>query len=410
MSNIILTQEEFDKIINIINSDLSDREKAVELGEIMYYADLYSMFSNNFKFKTMLKIFNREDLEKIYAVYATYDEKNFFRASKKSYKCDVNELRFRLDTINKIDELLKKESTDVEKINILVDNFNDIEEFKKKYTLLLKHGKNDERLDRSREALNNFDYILGILESLPKLEVENAIYRRNLIDYLEKNNYLDNYLCAENIIKSFISSDLIESDFINKIGIDETSMKYSEGLISFINPNLFHQYTESIKTKEKMLIQSHIDAIKNIDHGIKTGFLKDGKEFDILDFYRLIPFKDSLHRFRYVLSSFICKNIENGEEVYRTIAHYMNRYNLAAISILKENDIFGVDLTINGVVISDAIKRASIKYMEINKFPMFNNVFKIVVRKYANGELDLNELNLFEEKEEIKCKIKIKTS
>ena len=109
------------------------------------------------------------------------------------YKCDVEELQKRVDNLNIIYKALKSNLAEDEKVKIVFEIFKDKDEFNKKYSLLIKFGTNDPRLDSAREALNDFDFISNTINSFSDIQIKNVRYRREVKNILKENNYLDNY-------------------------------------------------------------------------------------------------------------------------------------------------------------------------------------------------------------------------
>ena len=82
---------------------------------------------------------------------------------KNPYKCTLIEIELRLIKLNKAMEVIKSNESEYIKAEQLLGLYKNSEELRRMYFLFIKHGENDFRLDSAREALENFDNILILL-------------------------------------------------------------------------------------------------------------------------------------------------------------------------------------------------------------------------------------------------------
>ena len=152
-SSGLITMKDINYMINIINSDLSEEEKAIKLYS---FCNLHSLTSNKDLYNT-LKLEQVEKLEELIRIYRDYESKGLFKSAKNRYKCTLEEIALRLKKINLTFEIMNSDDNDYIKAEQLLSLFKSAEEFRKSYTLFKKYGKNDERLSSARLALDNFD-------------------------------------------------------------------------------------------------------------------------------------------------------------------------------------------------------------------------------------------------------------
>lgn len=234
-----------------------------------------------------------------------------------------------------------------------------------------------------------------------ELERRNLEYREEIERILEENNYLDNYLYAEYVITTFINDDrnYQRGRFFRVTNTNRKTFAYCEEVIRFLNPRLYKEYLEARKiseVKKKYNMKANINLIAR---GIETGHLADGSEFDILDFYRFIPFKESGLKFARDLKIFMSDSEGLIDGAFDTISNYMKENHITEIIYLTENNMLknistlGSDERITPEVIHNCFR-----YMFASGLPKVDAIFKIVLKRYLNGEIDFNDLERMEEK------------
>lgn len=183
------------------------------------------------------------------------------------------------------------------------------------------------------------------------------------------NKYLENYLFAEYVIKTFINDDRNYQSgcFFRAMKISRKIFNYCVEIINFLNPSLYQEYLDAVALISEKKTQHMIKNINLIAEAIKTGYLNDGSKFDILDFYRFISFIESGLGFVSDLKRFMreCDEIDDG--VYEIITNYM-----------RDNKITGI--------------------MFANGLPRVDGVFRIVLKRYLEGSINFDNLDKMEDK------------
>ena len=102
--NRILTEEEINKLLFIVNSDLQDFEKAKQLRTICKGTTL--LMSINKYETTNFK--NAVTLKKILSYYEKYENLGYMRRHCNSYKCTMEELNVRKENLIKLSQILNQ--------------------------------------------------------------------------------------------------------------------------------------------------------------------------------------------------------------------------------------------------------------------------------------------------------------
>lgn len=400
IKNNIITDEKLDLILEIYKSDLPDLEKTLKLERIISYKDL----KDYIYYKNINKLNVNDKIVRVYNIYENFKKIGFF---KDWYKCDIEELEKRLNNLNIIYQTLKSDLPEDEKIRIVFSIYKDVNEFNKKYALLIKFGANDSRLDSAREALDNFDFISNTLNSIPEIQIRNLKYRNEIETILEENNYLENYLYAEFVIKMYISDDksYLKNKFLQNMGINNETFAYCERLISFINPVLYKEYQDCVSKNNKNRAYAIGMTIRNLAYGINTGCLYDGTELTLLEFYKRIPFKEYGTKFISTLRDFIARNIGYDDGIYYTINNYLYHNNITNIIPANETELINSSISVAGVKLTKEIIHNIFRYMEINDLPKIMPVYRIVLRQYINKEIDFSLLDEQEKQNKMSQKV-----
>lgn len=384
----IVTEEKLDAVLEIFHSDLSDKEKVLKAEQIISYKDLKMYISYR-------KVSKNNLSDKTVRVLNTYEKFHKKGILIDWYRCDNEELQRRLDNLNIIYKALKSNITVEEKAKTVFENFKDMEEFNRKYSLLVRFGANDPRLDSAREALNDFDFISNTINSFSDTQIKNARYRIEVENILNENNYLENYLYAEYVIKAFLEDDksCFKNRFIKSLGINQETFEYCEELVHFLNPVLYKEYQECVSENNKKRTYKMAMTIKNLAKGINTGYLEDGTEFNILEFYKRVPFKRYEGKFVYTLNDFIKRNMGNEKGIYSTINGYLKDNNITRMSSVSEEKLNESNTTFKGVKLTPEIIHNVFRYMKVNRLPEVKAVYRIVLNMYINNEIDLSLLD-----------------
>lgn len=386
MKNNILSLEDIDYMFQIINSESSEEEKAKRLYDFCNY---YTIEYNLKKYNLLLLLSESEKLNQIKKVYEDYESKGLFESLKGSYMCTLEEIKLRLLKLNKAYDIINSNDNEYSKAIKLLSLYKNSEELRKTYSLFLKHGSTDNKLEIAREALNNFDEILTAFISLEKKGIiDDAKY------VLSINNYFENYKYADFVIKYYINSSesYKEKIFLDELGIDKEVFEFCVETIELLNVDLFKQYKLKKEQNNKIRCMKNAVTITKLANEIKTGISSDGTAFDLLEFLKRVPFKNSKN-FVHSIEDFMKRN--NPQEC-NIIMGYIRRNRLhlpSAFKLLDIRAIYSIKTIVNGVEITNEDNNLIIEYLNINNIPLINSAYILVRKKYLNGEITKDMIN-----------------
>ena len=375
----LITMKDINYMFNIINSNLSEEEKAIKLHS---FCNLHSLISNRDLYNT-LELEQVEKLKELIRVYRNYEAKGLFKSAKNPYKCTLEEIALRLKKINSVFEIMNSEAKDYAKVEQLLSLFKSAEEFRKSYALFNKYGKKDERLSSARIALDNFDLLYAkFKEYEAKGIIDNVRYVLSIQDYLQ------NYKYAKFAIGHYIESSesYKESEFLSELGLDKDTFNFCVSTIEELDVDLYRQFLEKKEINNKIRCVKNAETITNLANGINTGILSDGTQFDLLEFTKRIPFKKS-NNFTVVLIDFMKRN--NPQDMNTIIRYiYGNGLNTpSAFAPLDLKGIYTTKTTINGVEITNTDNDIIIDYLTVNNIPLIHKTYVLARTKYLNGEI-----------------------
>ena len=390
MKDNILTMQDINYMLDIVNSNLSNQDKAVKL---YAYCNYYSL-KYNYDFIKNLNIekLNEKDREKrkvlldslkrLIFIYQNYDKKGYFALSKNPYHCTLAEIEVRLLKINEVALILNSNDNDYNKAEKLFGLFDSAESFRRTYSLFIKYGKDDSRLIFARSALNEFELLLAKFRELEqKGIIQNIKYLISIKDYLE------NYKYAKFVITSFISSpnSYKESEFLEELGINKDIFVYCTKLIQELDIDLYSKYLEKQEANNKMRYIKNIETISDLAKGIKTGVLSDGTPFDLLEFIKRVPFKYAY--FVNAIDDFMKRNNPQEYEVVMSYIYNNKLYSTSAFLPLNLKNIYETRTIIDGTLITKEVNNIIIEYLKLKEVPLVNRTYLIARSKYLKGEI-----------------------
>lgn len=232
------------------------------------------------------------------------------------------------------------------------------------------------------------------------LENRNREYEKEIERILEENSYLDNYLYAEYVVTAFINDDrnFQKGRFYRLTKTNRKIFEYCVEVIKFLNPSLYQKYLDSLADGEERKIKNARDNINLIVEGIRTGHLSDGSLYDILDFYRFIPFRESGFDFVHDIKEFMRTSDGLVDGAYETITKYMKDNEITVMIFVTENYVLKNKHLYGGDIVTPKIAHNCFRYMFATGLPKVEAAFKIVLKRYLNKEIDFAELSKLEAK------------
>lgn len=379
MKNIVLTMNDVKYMLSIINSNLTDEEKAAKLYS---FCDYYTI-STNVELYTKLNIREVDILNRIMRLYKDYDLWGYFKLSNNPYKCSIEEMELRISKLNLAYEIVNSDDISYVKCEKLIKLFGSASKLKRSYTLFIKFGKNDDRLDSCREALNNIDLIISTLATYEEKKIASDV------KYVSrKRRDFELYKYASFIISSYVNREdsYNEEEFFDEFGIDRSVLDSCARNIKELNVSLYQTFLKKVEDNKKLKILHTKDIISNLAKGITTGYLEDDTPFDLFTFIKMTPFKYSYFYDNQIDNFMVSNNMMERDIVMSFLKD--NRLDThSAFLPLKYDAIYGHRINVNGVEITKEDNDVIIKYLVVNDIPIIGATYRYAREKYINGEI-----------------------
>lgn len=252
------------------------------------------------------------------------------------------------------------------------------------------------------------DMILG--DFVKKLKEIDSLYGKcdekgvtKDVNYLVKmEGYFSSYNYAKFLITEYIryNESPVTMKFLEMYGISNNVFEYCVHVINELDPDLYAVYQAKAEYNQKLRINQKLSDMNEIVRGIKTGKKSNGEDFDVIEFLKLMPFYD-MESSREVFNDF---NIKKGSEFglrirnifsyffpndYREILTFLNENKIDNPSFqeLREKDVYGTRLIVNGREITEDDKHIIMAYIRENELPLVNRSYDVVRKKYLAGEI-----------------------
>lgn len=341
----------------------------------------------------------------------------------KAYGSTQEQLKIKLENLKTIIEILESESTDIDKACEIYKIYNNSKKFISTYSLIEKYGKSDPNFKGYIEYIAMAYQKIVTYEEKGYFEIAKTKSKLNI--------YLDNYVYATEVITDFIQSDNSYKGltYLEEQGISKKDFDFCVKTIAKLDPELTKKYEEKVKSNVVQGYTENIKACLDIAQVIKSGYFLDGTPFEWLEFWRRIPFVKNLGAveefkeyskinpkivrattFSSRLDSFIKATLPAEHDL---IMNFMKENKIGRPTYVSELDIrslnhgarrfvkYDTDDNGNKIIVQDVVVdnedlQNMFKYMKVTKLPFIYEVFKLVEKKYIDGEISLEELNELE--------------
>lgn len=228
-----------------------------------------------------------------------------------------------------------------------------------------------------------------------ELERKNKYYEEAIESVLKETNYLENYQYAEYIIKTYINDERSyqKNRFFRVTRITNNIFKSCEDAVRFLNPVLYQEYLYSIAKNEEKKKSHSTNNLKRIAEHIKSSRLNPEDKYDILDFYRFIPFREAAGNFVSELKKFMLTTPEIDDEIYEIITSYLKENGITKIIFTTENYMLRNKSVMMMPEVSEEVIHNLFRYMSASGLPKIEHVFMILLDRYLNNEIDFTKLD-----------------
>lgn len=228
---------------------------------------------------------------------------------------------------------------------------------------------------------------------------------------LREEKYNDLYDYSKFVINSYINDgdSYLFDIFLDKLGIDEQTFNTCLDVVNELDVFLYNKYLYTKKVNARTMQNYNMYQLKSIARGIETGYTFDGTPFDILEFYKLVPYKynNKLNRYNEELRSInmnenLCINFnvrikELGKKLSvkesALINNYINTINPPEkINLLDEKSLLFNELYMNGKRLTIEDSKKVIEYMKCKNYPFIKPVYNELLRRYVSNALVFDNL------------------
>lgn len=321
--------------------------------------------------KILIELLRYSDLTSLNIFFDSYLKANPDKKLEMDYlKEQLDEIERKLNRFDMYKEYLKSDTADQNIINLISLLFCEDEE--KAISLLKDYQFSKEEYNNSlnlfQELFPSQKYNLKYLESIFKQYTSS--YSKKITDpVLQKNIEL---------MKDMVASNYSVLEYLSYHGgynIGEMNRIFSE--IRSLN---IPEYKDMLN-----LLNNRSDEafFKHLDNLILEIYNKEN--FELMDYYHATKIGIDYFR-KYVL------NKMEDSEIKKDVLHKLSLiWDFSRIhSEIRESSITGVTI-IKGVTINVEEKQKIYNYLKQNGLPLIDTTFKYYVRKYANGEFDLEK-------------------
>lgn len=285
-------------------------------------------------------LLNDDILMMITFIKKEYD--SMIEAEKSVYKISPEELSIRIDKLKKIAELFITCDNPYIRFDEMLKMFRNPNVLHKSYILLIRYGNSDPKLDEIRPILENFDIYYREFRD----NFKNDIHKTVANAYKEENNF-GKYRYARFIMNEYLKNDDSYNleEFLSSYGIDEDIFKELLKTIRINDEDLYIEYLNKRRNNDILLNNSYMYILEDLAYAITNNIFIYGNHFDLLEFIKLVSFKDK-QDFSIDIDEFMKKYNTHSREI---IMNYIFDNNLYKQGIFEKCDINKVRST-NAIV------------------------------------------------------------
>ena len=229
---------------------------------------------------------------------------------------------------------------------------------------------------------------------------------------------------AKRIIKTYALSDKYSDfyEYLEKMGISKIYFNACLKVMKEKDNYLYQQCLLKIKKSKANTYYQNISRCRDLALGIKTGIFTDGTNFDMLEFYKRLPFADEIGRRDFadccevnpliIDSKLIFGRIDKFTEIAdpvsnKIIMDFVRIKRISRIRMMKEVDLKYkyqsitrfckkvIDSNGNEFIIDKELTTSDIdkviNYMKVNNLLFLEPIFILVLERYFIGEIKLDE-------------------
>lgn len=250
--------------------------------------------------------------------------------------------------------------------------------------------------EQVKKAQANVDLIEQEIKKFHHGDIlKNLKYRRSIEEFLENNNYLDNYRYAEYILNVFINTNAIyrDSKFVKCANIDLDRLDECARIVKFLNPVLYEQYMEKRKYNDAKNLNAVNHQFIKLANKIRE-YRKNGSDMPVYEFLTNAP----LIHYTYTTKDFYYNyndkftNFCNEPTVKQVIKDYLFRNKIGYLYYVNIYSYMKSLTTIDGMELTDEDKENIIYIMKKFDICPIVRMINLVIHRYLNNEYNMSEL------------------
>lgn len=222
---------------------------------------------------------------------------------------------------------------------------------------------------------------------------------------LENSHFFDDYFYACDFVKEYImySESPYIQDFLKSVNLKQYQFDRFAMIVMALNEDLYEELIRKEQCNQTLRRLEVMQKVENIKNGVNNGSIRGNEPYDVVEFYKNIPFYDRDSSAE-IMEDFDIKKgatvdlrfkslFEKLEPSYsKSIQYYMTENKLHFgfnEPMLTEKEIRDTKYISNGVALTDEDKENMINYMKSNHIPFLIRAFNAVKEKYLTTGLDL---------------------
>ena len=337
-----------------------------EKNKCKYYFYLY-LNQKSIKNKNLNKSKIKEYSKIYFEKYATKEEKEKYQQNIQQN----NKKELILKDLKMFEKLLLNEQP------LKIINDSDIKSYKelsKKTNQYIKFLKEKSKLNEQQINLTKIK-LNEILQEY-KIKKQEEYQQQISLKAREKSiKEVDSLPLAETFVAKIINSDINGlNSFCDDNNISKKDLKKYIDIVKRLNPIMYKEYQIKAKEINHYKQEELIKQSRKIVNLMNIDFIKKKKDFSIVDYYLITQISPKR---LYDLT----KEYLTSEEKFLFLNFCNDNNNLHEIKI---KDILKKDILINNRSLTLKEKNILINYMQINKLPLYEEIFKILAYKNFN--------------------------
>lgn len=314
-------------------------------------------------------------------------------------------------TINKIIEVVrifrsnKTEEEKIQEIKQIYINSTELLNTYIEFIIPLANNSIINELHQIYMAMKKYDN--NIIKSK---EIEKS---QNLIEYFNNRRmFFENYNYSRYIVTEYINDDsaYMIDEFLDRYGINRKIFDKCVRVLEELDVDLYNRYIFKEKDNITRKYMEYREIFEDIIHGIKTNKLNDGTDFDIIEFWKRVPFINSkIATYEFADFKKIDSNLDSKSQGFKhkvksfveitqpketeLIKEFLIKHKIGTgiikLDLINLNSnpykIADISLTVNEI-------NKIVNYMISNDIPLIRNAYIAVVEKYLNNGINIEDI------------------